>query len=263
MRRVCGGPIVVQSTHSRPSRADSSDAALAEQHGGDLFAVHDHADHDVARAATAAGVVVRARAVLAGPSGGLAGRVRPHVQLVARARHVGGHARAHDAEAEEADPLAVALIAESSPTGGFDAQPLSRVQLAGAPAGQRAAVEQVAPARAGRRRRRRRAAAWRRRSAISENVMLARAPRARARRRRRRGGAPLRPSRGAARTRTTRSGNSRSSASIGRVERVAHRHVHAARPVGVRRTRPGRRRASRSRRSARLPSVRLFIVPCP
>ena len=126
-----------------------------------------------------------------------------------------------------------AAIAESSPTGRFDAQPLARAQRAGRLAGQRAPVEQVAPGRAGlaagcaraaRGGGARRSARRSSRGAPRSSRTTPSPPRWRP--------APPEPRRSA--YSITRSGNSRSSASIGRVQRVAHRHVHAARPVGVR-----------------------------
>ena len=57
-----GGAIVDMSTHSSPVRAGSRDAVLAEQHGGDLLAVDDHAHDDVARTRDLGGGVDRATA---------------------------------------------------------------------------------------------------------------------------------------------------------------------------------------------------------
>src|SRR6185437_2420299 len=70
-----------------------------------LGPVHDHAHHDIAGGRDLRGSGLRGRFVRAGPRLGLALRVRPHRQLVAGPGHIGGHARAHDPQAQKADSL--------------------------------------------------------------------------------------------------------------------------------------------------------------
>ncbi len=187
-------------------------------------------------AATSAGVSNARAPCSAAQACGLAGSVRPDRELVARAGQVGGHARAHDPEPEEPDPLSPprSLMRRILPHRGFRcaaAGPAAACRWP-SPAAARPSSS-VAPGGSVAAAARPRAGAWRRRSAISEKLIsssasqlahdavaaavTARAARAAAQR------VLDDAQRELALERLDR-----------RVQRVAHRDVHAARPVGVR-----------------------------
>ena len=102
-RRASAGAIVEQSMNSVPSGGAGDRAVLAQQHRLDLRAVDHHRDHGVGALGGRARAVGDLGLVLGGP--GLGGLARPveDAQLVAGADEVRRLARAHDAEADEAD----------------------------------------------------------------------------------------------------------------------------------------------------------------
>jgi hypothetical protein len=93
----------VDAQHAR--RCAHSDALLPDQHLANLVAVDDHADHDVAGGAHGGWGVGDGAAVLGDPALRGAARTVEDRQLVARAREVGCHPRAHDPESHEAGAL--------------------------------------------------------------------------------------------------------------------------------------------------------------
>ena len=193
------------------------------------------------RAATSAGVASAVRAVLGGPALGLAGRVRPDGQREAGAREVGGHARAHDPQAEEADRRGLAGSARRPqharilPHRAFRCAAAARAAacrslLRGQRRGRRADRARSAPGCPPSAPRGRVAAALgdqreaSSRSSASSSRTTPSPPRWRP--------APPEPRRSAYSTHAQR--EFALERLDRRVQRVAHRDVHAARPVGVR-----------------------------
>src|SRR3954453_14132286 len=114
----------------RPLRGAVRDAVVAEQHRLDLGAVDDHGDDDVAVRADLGSRLGERRAVLLGERLGPRARAVVDGQLAAGAGQVRRHARAHDPQPHEADPLHGATSYGSGHSGRLTTATAARIATA-------------------------------------------------------------------------------------------------------------------------------------
>src|SRR4051794_7113615 len=114
----------------RPLRGAVRDAVVAEQHRLDLGAVDDHGDDDIAVRADLGRRLGERRAVLLGERLGPRARAVVDGQLAAGAGQVRRHARAHDPQPHEADPLHGATSYGSGHSGRLTTATAARIATA-------------------------------------------------------------------------------------------------------------------------------------